>query len=113
MQFLHVCLRQTLLRLLKKIPLKFDKKQVEKDFSSIVHRLALYMGSGLSFMSAVDRISKDYIRRRDGQGKRYAFEKILIMDKQMKAGVSQTRACRNWGDQFRGTGYQKLSLILI
>ena len=89
------------------------KKQVEKDFSSIVHRLALYMGSGLSFMSAVDRISKDYIRRRDGQGKRYAFEKILIMDKQMKAGVSQTRACRNWGDQFRGTGYQKLSLILI
>ena len=89
------------------------KKQMEKDFSSIVHRLALYMGSGLSFMSTVDRISKDYIRRREKQGKRYAFEKILAMDRQMKAGVSQTRACRNWGDQFRGTGYQKLALILI
>ena len=89
------------------------KRQCEKDFSSIVHRLALYMGSGLSFMSAVDRISRDYIRRSEGQEKRFAFEKILVMDRQMKAGVSQTRACRNWGDQFRGTGYQKLALILI
>ena len=78
-----------------------------------MHRLTLYMGSGLSFMSAVDRISRDYIRHREKQGKRYAFEKMLVMDRQMKAGVSQTRACRNWGDQFRGTGYQKLALILI
>ena len=89
------------------------KKQCEKDFSSIVHRLALYMGSGLSFMSAVDRIGRDYVRRRERQGQRFAFEKMLVMDRQMKAGVSQTRACRNWGDQFRGTGYQKLALILI
>ena len=92
---------------------ELTRRQTEKDFSSIVHRLTLYMGSGLSFMSAIDRISRDYCDYRITKGRRYAYEKILIMDRQMKAGVSQTQACRGWGDRFRGTSYQKLALILI
>ncbi len=89
------------------------RRQAEKDFSSIVHRLTLYLGSGLSFMSAIDRISRDYCQYDRTKGQRYAYEKILIMDRQMKAGVSQTQACRGWGNRLRGTSYQKLALILV
>ena len=52
---------------------ELTRKQTERDFPSVVHRLTLYLGSGLSFMSAVDRISRDYSRQKENKGERYAY----------------------------------------
>lgn len=93
-----------------------DKCQIEaeRDFPVIVHLLTLYMGAGLSFFSAVRRISNNYQRQKEqSKQKKYAFERIMLMEQQMNNGVSQKEACHNWGMQFRTDSYQKLSLILI
>lgn len=95
---------------------KGDKCQIEaeRDFPVIVHLLTLYMGAGLSFFSAVRRISSNYQRQKEqSKQKKYAFERILLMEQQMNNGISQKEACHNWGMQFRTDSYQKLSLILI
>lgn len=93
-----------------------DKCQIEaeRDFPVIVHLLTLYMGAGLSFFSAVRRISNNYQRqKKQSKQKKYAFERIMLMEQQMNNGISQKEACHNWGMQFRTDSYQKLSLILI
>lgn len=88
--------------------------EAERDFHIIVHLLTLYMGAGLSFFSAVRRIGRSYQKQKDREGKKkYAFERILLMEQQMNNGVSQREACYNWGMQFKTSSYQKLSLILI
>lgn len=95
---------------------KGDKCQIEaeRDFPVIVHLLTLYMGAGLSFFSAVRRISSNYQRQKEqSKQKKYAFERIMLMEQQMNNGISQKDACHNWGMQFRTDSYQKLSLILI
>lgn len=99
---------------------KGDECQVEaeRDFPVIVHLLTLYMGAGLSFFSSVRRINHNYQsqKKENKKGKtkeKYAFEKIIFMERQMNNGVSQKEACHNWGMQFKTDSYQKLSLILI
>ena len=90
------------------------QEQAERDFPVIVHLLTLYMGAGLSFFSAVKRISQNYQKQRElDDSKKYAFEKMMRMEQQMSNGVSQREACQDWGMQFRTDSYQKLSLILI
>lgn len=89
------------------------QSEAERDFPVIVHLLTLYMGAGLSFFSAVKRISANYQKQKQSGEKKYAFERILIMEQQMNNGISQKDACYNWGMQFRADSYQKLSLILI
>lgn len=90
------------------------QSEAERDFPVIVHLLTLYMGAGLSFFSAVKRIGANYQKQqRQEREKKYAFERILIMEQQMNNGISQKNACYNWGMQFKTDSYQKLSLILM
>lgn len=90
------------------------QEQAERDFPVIVHLLTLYMGAGLSFFSAVKRISQSYQKQKDlDHSTKYAFEKIKRMEQQMNNGISQREACQDWGMQFRTDSYQKLSMILI
>lgn len=81
----------------------------------IVHLLTLYMGAGLSFLSAVRRIGFHYQKQKeaDAKQKKYAFERVLLMEQQMNNGMSQKEACQNWGMQFHSEAYQKLALILV
>lgn len=88
------------------------QEEAEKDFPVIVHLLTLYMGAGLSFFSAVSRISSSYRERRERTGARYAFDKLLFMEQQMKTGVGQKEACLKWGAAFEKDCYRKLSVIL-
>lgn len=91
---------------------KMCRKETLRDFPMIVHLLALYMGAGLSFSSAVHRISVDYMSRPDRK-KTYAFEEILRMDTCLKLGEGQQEACMQWGKRFKEPVYQKLSLTML
>lgn len=91
---------------------KMCRKETLRDFPMIVHLLTLYMGAGLSFSSAVHRISVDYMSRPDRK-KTYAFEEILRMDTCLKLGEGQQEACMQWGKRFKEPAYQKLSLTMI
>ncbi len=89
------------------------QKETVRDFCAIVNMLTLFMGAGASFPTAVGRICDDYRRGKGTTGKRYAFERMIQMEQQLAAGVSQREACRRWGMQFRDRHYQKLSTLLI
>lgn len=89
------------------------RKETLRDFPVIVHLLTIYMFAGLSFASAIRRISEDYEKRQRKKNKKYAFEEIVRMDHRMQMGVSQKEACLFWGKQFEELSYQKLSLTLI
>ena len=39
-----------------------------EDFPLIVHLLTLYMGAGLSFLNAVERICRDYEKKAEAAG---------------------------------------------
>ena len=88
------------------------RRETLRDFPVIVHLLALYMGAGLSFASAVHRISADYLSGSHKQ-KKYAFEEIVRMDARMRLGEGQQDACMWWGRRFKEPVYQKLSLTLL
>ena len=88
------------------------RKETMQDFPVIVHLMALYMGAGLSFASAVHRISADYMSGSRSQ-KKYAFEEIVRMDARMRLGEGQQDACMWWGRRFKEPVYQKLSLTLL
>lgn len=89
------------------------RKETMRDFSLIIHLMALYMGAGLSFASAVHRIVLDYQNREKKKRKRYAFEQMAVMDRQMKMGVSQKEACLRWGRRFEDNLYQQLSTAIM
>ncbi len=75
---------------------KVVKKELMRDFPIIVHLMALYMGAGLSLSSAIRRISTEYVSE-EGK-KKYAFEEILWMDRQMRLGAAQQETCMQWGN---------------
>lgn len=112
--FGNLCLALLLIRNRNQLREKenLQKKETLKDLPLVVHLLTLYMGAGLSFPSAVHRISLDYISRADGK-KKYVFEEILRMDAVMKLGEGQQAACMQWGKRFKEPAYQKLSLTLL
>ena len=89
------------------------RKETVQDFSMVVHLLTLYMGAGLSFASAVHRIVCDYQNGHFFTVKRYVFDKMEIMDRQMRMGVSQKEACLEWSRCFREKMYQQLAIAII
>lgn len=91
---------------------KVCRKETVRDFSLIVHLLTLYMGAGLSFSSAIHRISLDYLSR-TGDKKKYAFDEIVRMDTRLRLGEGQQEVCMQWGRKFKEPSYQKLSLTLL
>ncbi len=91
---------------------KICRKETLKDFPTIVHLLTLYMGAGLSLVSAVERITLDY-QENPTRKKRFAFEELSRMDRQMKLGTGQKEACMQWGKRFKEPVYQKLALTLL
>ena len=89
------------------------REETERDFSLIVHLLVVFTGAGLSFLSVVRRISREYRKGRLVSGKRYAFEQILQLEDWMNSGYGQKEAVRRWAGRYPSESYQKLSLILI
>ncbi len=89
------------------------KREEEEDFPVIVHLFVLYMKAGLSFASAIHRISQqNSISDKKGM-ERTAFEEIRLMQRQLMMGESQKNVCVNWGKRTRHPLYRKLSSVLI
>lgn len=91
---------------------KIRHKENMEDFPLIVHLLTLYMGAGLSFPSAVERIAVDYEVRQRACKPRFAFEQICLMNHVMHMGIRPKEACLGWGDHFQERVYAKFAMLL-
>ncbi len=89
------------------------RREEEEDFAIIVHEILLFIKAGLSVSSSIHRISANYLASAGKESERQAFEEIVLMDRQMKMGVSQKEACVRWAERSRSPLYQKLALALV
>ena len=87
-------------------------KQNMEDFPLIVHLLTLYMGAGLSFPNAVERICKDYEKSADAREGRYAFEQMRMMNHCLHMGLRPREVCLEWGNHFPEKVYGRLAMLL-
>ena len=83
-----------------------------EDFPLIVHLLTLYMGAGLSFSSAVERIAEDYDKPESFHTHRYAFDQIMVMNRCLHMGIRPGEVCLEWGEHFCERSYAKFAMLL-
>ncbi|GEM_PF-1418733 len=88
-------------------------KQNMEDFPLIVHLLTLYMGAGLSFPNAVERICKDYEKSVEVRERRYAFEQMRMMNHCLHMGLRPGEVCQEWGNHFQEKVYGRFAMLLI
>lgn len=96
-----------------------EKKLEERDFhmqmeyAPIIHKLTLYLGSGMTVRGAIAKIATDYEEKKKKEGvHQYAFEEILKLYQEMNNGVMELAAYVNFGKRCRLQMYIKLATLL-
>lgn len=91
-----------------------NKKQLEIDYPDIVSMISLYIGAGVSFKGALDKISNDYKNRViKGEKTRPGFEGILKLQRQINDGRGELESIKDFGKRMGHKDYRKLSIILV
>ena len=85
------------------------------DYSDIVSKLAILLGSGMTTHQAWNIISARYIdeRQRKNSEKRYAYEEMVNTYYEMRDGVSERNAYQRFGERSGVSEYHRLSRLLV
>ena len=86
------------------------QRQMAADYPQILSKLVLYTGAGMSMRNAFMKLGQEYTAA--GTGKRYAYEEILLVCRELESGVSESRAYAHFGRRCRMKQYSKLASIL-
>lgn len=90
--------------------LKERRRQLIFDYYEITNKLILYIEAGISPRTAFEKLAREYSERPfDGrEQKRYAYEEILILCREMQSGISEPVAYENCGKRCELIPYRKL-----
>lgn len=89
-------------------------RELALDYPLILSKLTLYLGAGMSMRNIFYRLGEDYQKKRGKGGeKRYVYEEILLVCRELDNGISETAAYTNFGKRCRSGHYSKLSTLLI
>ena len=99
----------------KKRAIKSRQDQMKLDYSDIVSKLAILLGSGMTTHQAWNIISARYIdeRQRKNSEKRYAYEEMVNTYYEMRDGVSERNAYQRFGERSGVSEYHRLSRLLV
>lgn len=87
-------------------------RELLRDYPEVVHKLALYMGAGMTVRNAFGKMGEDYKKQKVSEEKRYLYEEILLLCRELQSGVSETEAYAHLGKRCRLQPYMKLSTLL-
>ena len=89
--------------------------QMELDYSDIVSKMAILMGSGMSIKQAWNRISAHYTdkRAKNNKPKREIYEQMVITMREIKDGENEIKAYQKFGEITGLSCYHRFSRILI
>lgn len=87
------------------------KSQLEVDYAQIVNKLTILQGSGMTLLSAWDKIITDYERNRKKKI-RFAYEEMKYARNRMKAGYSETASYLEFGRRCGIHTYIKFANLL-
>lgn len=87
------------------------KRQLETDYAQIVNKLTILQGSGMTLLSAWDKIITDY-ERNSKKKIRFAYEEMKYARNRMKAGYSETASYLEFGRRCGIHTYIKFANLL-
>lgn len=89
-------------------------RELALDYPLILSKLTLYLGAGMSMRNIFCRLGEEYQKKREEGGeKRYVYEEILLVCRELDNGISEAAAYTNFGKRCRSGHYSKLSTLLI
>lgn len=99
----------------KRENLKKLKAEMELDYSEIVSKMAILMGSGMSIKQAWSRITARYLDEREKNSECYkaVYEEMLRTLREISDGEKEVQAYQNFGERVGINCYHRFSRILI
>lgn len=87
------------------------RRQLETDYAAIVNKLTILQRSGLTLVSAWDKIILDY-EKDESKRKRFAYEEMKYTRNRMKAGYSEAASYLEFGRRCGIRAYIKFANLL-
>ncbi len=89
------------------------QEQMKRVYPDIVHKLALYLGAGMTLQGAFHKIAAEYEEgRARGQPTNPAYEEMLYTCREMKSGISERKAYERFGLRTGLQEYIRLSTLM-
>ena len=89
--------------------------QMELDYSDVVSKMAILMGSGMSVKQAWNRISAHYLdeRAKNCKAQRAIYEQMVITMREINDGENEIKAYQKFGEITGLSCYHRFSRILV
>ncbi len=96
---------------------KEEKKREEGlllDYPCLVNKFVLLLGAGMTICGAFEKISQEYSKdkQRKGAKLKYAYEEMLITQKEIQNGISEVKAYERYGKRVKRLEYLKFSTLI-
>ena len=89
------------------------KQEAKRKYPEIVQKLTLYMEAGLTVRAAFGRVAEDYEQAQNrGAAKQAAYEELLMANRELRMGISESAAYENFGKRTGVREYIRLSTFL-
>jgi tight adherence protein C len=92
---------------------KQQRQQMIQDYPEILSKLTLLLSAGVNLRKAMERISKDYMKRKNNGEYRKAYEVIVDICTEMETGISEKEAYEKMGERCELIQYRTLSALLV
>lgn len=90
------------------------RQSLRKEYPDLVHRLALFVGAGMTVRGAFGKISADYEKKREDTGRKLsAYEEILRTWRELQSGTSEGAAFEHFGKRTGQQEYIRLGALLM
>lgn len=91
------------------------EQEMELDYSEIVSKMAILMGSGMSIKQAWNKISARYLdeRNKNRQEKRAIYEYMVLTMREISDGENELKAYQNFGERTGLSSYHRFARILV
>lgn len=89
------------------------KKSLRREYSQIVHKLALFVGAGMTVRGAFQKTAGDYETKcRSGGRRSPAYEEMLYTCRELRSGISEGLSYEHFGKRTGLQEYIRLSALL-
>lgn len=93
--------------------LKKKQKDLSREYPGLVHKLALYVGAGMTIRGAFQKIGGDYEQKvKKGMKTKPGCEEILYTCRELQAGIAEGAAYEHFGKRTGLREYIKLAALL-
>lgn len=94
--------------------LEQQRESMKREYPDIVHKLALYLGAGMTLQGAFHKVAIDYEKYREAGGTRSSpvCNQMIYTCRELKSGVSESTAYERFGKRTGLQEYIRLSTLL-